>query len=106
MNPFCAAVMLYLQLVTRPDVVEMHDVTSRDPKLLVHLKVTIILCLFDSICCYNESNLLSVAVVVQLMNTNACKEACDLEFSSFLQLTLCICMIFTDAPIFNWFICG
>jgi len=30
---------LYLQLVVRPDVVEMHDVTSRDPKLLVHLKV-------------------------------------------------------------------
>lgn len=28
------------QLVQRPDVVEMHDVTSRDPKLLVHLKAT------------------------------------------------------------------
>lgn len=28
------------QLVLRPDVVEMHDVTSRDPKLLVHLKAT------------------------------------------------------------------
>jgi splicing factor 3B subunit 2 len=28
------------QLVIRPDVVEMHDVTSRDPKLLVHLKGT------------------------------------------------------------------
>jgi len=28
------------QLVVRPDVVEMHDVTSRDPKLLVHLKGT------------------------------------------------------------------
>ncbi len=27
------------QLVVRPDVVEMHDVTARDPKLLVHLKV-------------------------------------------------------------------
>ncbi|XP_033103033.1 splicing factor 3B subunit 2-like [Anneissia japonica] len=26
------------QLVSRPDVVEMHDVTARDPKLLVHLK--------------------------------------------------------------------
>nr|CAD7446323.1 unnamed protein product [Timema bartmani] len=26
------------QLVTRPDVVEMHDVTARDPKLLVQLK--------------------------------------------------------------------
>nr|XP_054758237.1 bromodomain-containing protein 4-like isoform X1 [Lytechinus pictus] len=26
------------QLVTRPDVVEMHDVTARDPKLLVYLK--------------------------------------------------------------------
>ncbi len=24
----------------RPDVVEMHDVTARDPKLLVHLKAT------------------------------------------------------------------
>jgi splicing factor 3B subunit 2 len=28
------------QLVNRPDVVEMHDVTARDPKLLVHLKAT------------------------------------------------------------------
>jgi splicing factor 3B subunit 2 len=28
------------QLVSRPDVVEMHDVTARDPKLLVHLKAT------------------------------------------------------------------
>ena len=27
------------QLVTRPDVVEMHDVTAKDPRLLVHLKV-------------------------------------------------------------------
>jgi len=27
------------QLVTRPDVVEMFDVTAKDPKLLVHLKV-------------------------------------------------------------------
>jgi len=26
------------QLVTRPDVVEMHDITARDPKLLVQLK--------------------------------------------------------------------
>lgn len=26
------------QLVGRPDVVEMHDVTARDPKLLVQLK--------------------------------------------------------------------
>lgn len=26
------------QLVSRPDVVEMHDVTARDPKLLVQLK--------------------------------------------------------------------
>lgn len=26
------------QLVHRPDVVEMHDVTARDPKLLVQLK--------------------------------------------------------------------
>jgi len=31
---------LHLQLVLRSDVVEMHDVTSRDPKLLVHLKVS------------------------------------------------------------------
>lgn len=28
------------QLVARPDVVEMHDVTAQDPKLLVHLKAT------------------------------------------------------------------
>lgn len=28
------------QLVTRPDVVEMHDVTAKDPRLLVHLKAT------------------------------------------------------------------
>lgn len=28
------------QLVARPDVVEMHDVTARDPKLLVLLKAT------------------------------------------------------------------
>jgi splicing factor 3B subunit 2 len=28
------------QLVNRPDVVEMHDVTARDPKLLVVLKAT------------------------------------------------------------------
>ncbi|XP_075044849.1 splicing factor 3B subunit 2 isoform X2 [Mixophyes fleayi] len=28
------------QLVSRPDVVEMHDVTAQDPKLLVHLKGT------------------------------------------------------------------
>jgi len=28
------------QLVSRPDVVEMHDVTALDPKLLVHLKAT------------------------------------------------------------------
>ena len=27
------------QLVDRPDVVEMHDVTAQDPKLLIHLKV-------------------------------------------------------------------
>jgi splicing factor 3B subunit 2 len=27
------------QLVERPDVVEMHDVTAMDPKLLIHLKV-------------------------------------------------------------------
>jgi len=29
------------QLVTRPDVVEMFDVTAKDPKLLVHLKVNV-----------------------------------------------------------------
>jgi len=28
------------QLVTRPDVVEMYDVTAKDPKLLVFLKAT------------------------------------------------------------------
>ncbi|XP_045613444.1 splicing factor 3B subunit 2 [Procambarus clarkii] len=28
------------QTVSRPDVVEMHDVTAKDPKLLVHLKAT------------------------------------------------------------------
>ena len=28
------------QLVNRPDVVEMHDVTAKDPKLLVDLKAT------------------------------------------------------------------
>ena len=27
------------QLVERPDVVEMHDVSAMDPKLLIHLKV-------------------------------------------------------------------
>lgn len=32
--------LLYFQLVARPDVVEMHDVTAQDPKLLVHLKAT------------------------------------------------------------------
>lgn len=31
------------QLVIRPDVVEMFDVTAKDPKLLVHLKVNIFL---------------------------------------------------------------
>jgi splicing factor 3B subunit 2 len=29
------------QLVERPDVVEMHDVTAPDPKLLIHLKVLV-----------------------------------------------------------------
>ncbi len=29
------------QLVERPDVVEMHDVTATDPKLLIHLKVRV-----------------------------------------------------------------
>lgn len=33
---YCSA----FQLVARPDVVEMHDVTAQDPKLLVHLKAT------------------------------------------------------------------
>jgi hypothetical protein len=28
------------QLVSRPDVVEMHDVTAQDPRLLVCLKAT------------------------------------------------------------------
>lgn len=31
---------MFSQLVSRPDVVEMHDVTAQDPKLLVHLKGT------------------------------------------------------------------
>lgn len=31
---------IVLQLVARPDVVEMHDVTAQEPKLLVHLKAT------------------------------------------------------------------
>ena len=30
------------QLVERPDVVEMHDVTAMDPKLLIHLKVGVV----------------------------------------------------------------
>lgn len=30
----------FMQLVARPDVVEMHDVTAQEPKLLVHLKAT------------------------------------------------------------------
>ena len=33
------------QLVERPDVVEMHDVTAQDPKLLIHLKVCVIMCI-------------------------------------------------------------
>ncbi|XP_075425893.1 splicing factor 3B subunit 2 [Ascaphus truei] len=36
MNRFTVAELK--QLVSRPDVVEMHDVTAQDPKLLVHLK--------------------------------------------------------------------
>ena len=32
------------QLVIRPDVVEMFDVTAKDPKLLVHLKVSLFMC--------------------------------------------------------------
>ncbi|KAL1764591.1 splicing factor 3B subunit 2 isoform X1, partial [Sigmodon hispidus] len=39
MNRFTMAEELK-QLVARPDVVEMHDVTAQDPKLLVHLKAT------------------------------------------------------------------
>lgn len=35
-RPACAP----WQLVARPDVVEMHDVTAQEPKLLVHLKAT------------------------------------------------------------------
>lgn len=35
LQTYCA-----FQLVARPDVVEMHDVTAQDPKLLVHLKAT------------------------------------------------------------------
>ncbi|XP_013928502.1 PREDICTED: splicing factor 3B subunit 2-like [Thamnophis sirtalis] len=38
MNRFAVAELK--QLVARPDVVEMHDVTAQDPKLLVHLKAT------------------------------------------------------------------
>ncbi|KAM4617906.1 splicing factor 3B subunit 2 [Discoglossus pictus] len=38
MNRFTVAELK--QLVCRPDVVEMHDVTAQDPKLLVHLKGT------------------------------------------------------------------
>ncbi|KAE8607820.1 hypothetical protein XENTR_v10011296 [Xenopus tropicalis] len=38
MNRFTVAELK--QLVSRPDVVEMHDVTAPDPKLLVHLKGT------------------------------------------------------------------
>ncbi|CAH2324821.1 splicing factor 3B subunit 2 [Pelobates cultripes] len=38
MNRFTVAELK--QLVSRPDVVEMHDVTAQDPKLLVHLKGT------------------------------------------------------------------
>lgn len=37
---FLAARCYGFQLVARPDVVEMHDVTAQDPKLLVHLKAT------------------------------------------------------------------
>lgn len=32
------------QLVDRPDVVEMHDVSATDPKLLIHLKVAVCVC--------------------------------------------------------------
>ncbi|KAM9302208.1 splicing factor 3B subunit 2 [Gastrophryne carolinensis] len=38
MNRFTVAELK--QLVSRPDVVEMHDVTAQDPRLLVHLKGT------------------------------------------------------------------
>lgn len=39
------------QLVERPDVVEMHDVTAPDPKLLIHLKVLLISRIFPSHYC-------------------------------------------------------
>ena len=39
------------QLVERPDVVEMHDVTAPDPKLLIHLKVPLISRIFPSHYC-------------------------------------------------------
>ncbi len=41
------------QLVDRPDVVEMHDVTALDPKVLIHLKVgeSITKQLFQALCC-------------------------------------------------------
>ena len=41
------------QSVTRPDVVEMHDVTSSDPKLLVWLKVSYETCV--RVECRNQS---------------------------------------------------
>lgn len=37
---FTNILLCAFQLVARPDVVEMHDVTAQDPKLLVHLKAT------------------------------------------------------------------
>lgn len=51
------------QLVHRPDVVEMHDVTARDPKLLVQLKahrntvqVSYFIKSFNKAICYNKAS--------------------------------------------------
>ena len=33
------------QLVERPDLVEMHDIAAHDPRLLIHLKVSIAIAL-------------------------------------------------------------
>ena len=38
------------QLVDRPDVVEMHDVTAQDPRLLIHLKVYVYVCVCVHAC--------------------------------------------------------
>ena len=44
LNRFTVAALK--QLVSRPDVVEIHDVTAADPRLLVHLKATRELCVY------------------------------------------------------------